>query len=366
MHGVPAGAARRRTDARLAVQDRRLQRGGERELEVLPRQRRQRVLVGDDLALLGHLDLAVERAPRLGEDRVVRRAAAAADGAAAAVEEPQPYAVPAGHVAQLALGPVDLPLRGRDAGLLVGVGVAEHHLLHVAAQGDQAAVRRVGEQVVEDASAGLAQLGDRLQQRHEADPARRRACRSTSPASRASSDGGEHVVGAAASSRRCSSRTTSGPKRSSASRTVVKTPRVRAPASSSCGRAGRQRTAAGELLAQQREPVAARQVGVAPGQLAEPVEELGERVVVRVGVLADVQGGQVQPERGDRADAAGPAGPSRGQRRRGGRAASRASAQVGEQLAGAEVVAARPVRGARGDPRAGVLQLRWMQRPLSR
>ena len=32
------------------------------------------------------------------------------------------------------LGPVDLPLRGGDAGVLVGVGVAEHDLLHVAAQ----------------------------------------------------------------------------------------------------------------------------------------------------------------------------------------------------------------------------------------
>ncbi len=106
--------------------------------------RRQRVLVRDDLALLGHLDLAVEGAPRLGEDRVVGRAAAAADRAAAAVEEPQPYAVAARDVAQLALGAVDLPLRGRDAGLLVGVRVAQHHLLHVAAQRDQPAVGRVG------------------------------------------------------------------------------------------------------------------------------------------------------------------------------------------------------------------------------
>ena len=68
------------------------------------------VLVGDDLALLGHLDLALQGAPGLGEDRVVRGAAAAADGAAAAVEEPQPYAVAVGDVAQPALGAVDLPL----------------------------------------------------------------------------------------------------------------------------------------------------------------------------------------------------------------------------------------------------------------
>ena len=48
----------------------------------------------DDLALLGELDLAVEHARGLGQDRVVRRPAAAPDRAAAAVEEPQPDAVP--------------------------------------------------------------------------------------------------------------------------------------------------------------------------------------------------------------------------------------------------------------------------------
>ena len=69
--------------------------------------------------------------------------------------------------------------------VLVGVGVAEHDLLHVAAQRDQPAVRRVAEQVVED-RAGLAQLVDRLQQRHEADPGDV-AGRSTRPASRARS-----------------------------------------------------------------------------------------------------------------------------------------------------------------------------------
>ena len=61
-------------------------------------------------------------------------AAAAPHRAAAAVEEPQAHAVARGHVAQALLGPVDLPLAGGDAGLLVGVRVAEHHLLHVAAQ----------------------------------------------------------------------------------------------------------------------------------------------------------------------------------------------------------------------------------------
>ena len=152
----------------LPVEHRRLERRGKSELEVLPGQRGQRVLVRDDLALLGDLDLPVERPPRLGQDRVVRRAAAAPDRAATAVEEPQPHAVAHRDVTQLALGPVDLPLGGRDARLLVRVGVAEHHLLHVPAQRDEPAVRRVDEQVVED-PAGLPQLAHGLEQRHEPD-----------------------------------------------------------------------------------------------------------------------------------------------------------------------------------------------------
>ena len=51
------------------------------------------ILAGDDLALLGDARSAVDAARRLGEDRVVARPAAAADGAAATVEQAQPHAV---------------------------------------------------------------------------------------------------------------------------------------------------------------------------------------------------------------------------------------------------------------------------------
>ncbi len=135
--GVPAlpglGAA-----ARAAVQHRRLEGSGDGQLEVLPGQDRQAVLVGDDLALLGDLHRPVERAVRQGEHRLVGRAATAADRAAAAVEEAQVDPVPGGDVAQPALRAVDLPLRGRDARGLVGVAVAEHHLLQVPAQATRA------------------------------------------------------------------------------------------------------------------------------------------------------------------------------------------------------------------------------------
>ena len=93
---VPAGQRLVRL-ARRGVQGGCLQRGGDGQLQVLAGERGEQVLVGDDLALLGDLDLAFEGAPRLGEDRVVGGAAAAADGAAAAVEEAQPYAVRGGR-----------------------------------------------------------------------------------------------------------------------------------------------------------------------------------------------------------------------------------------------------------------------------
>ena len=66
-------------------------------------------LGGDDLALLGDPQRAVDRSRRLGEDRVVARAAAAPDGAAATVEQAQAHAVPRGDVDQVAPGPGTAP-----------------------------------------------------------------------------------------------------------------------------------------------------------------------------------------------------------------------------------------------------------------
>ena len=53
---------------------------------------RMRVFRGDHFALLRHADLAVHGACRLGEDRLVARAAAAPDRAAAAMEQAEPDA----------------------------------------------------------------------------------------------------------------------------------------------------------------------------------------------------------------------------------------------------------------------------------
>ena len=97
---------------------------------------------GDHLALLGDAQRPVDRARRLRQDGVVAGAAAAADGAAAPVEEPQPDSGLTRGFDQVQFRAVQRPVRGQVAAVLIGVGVAEHHFLAVPARGHQAAVQR--------------------------------------------------------------------------------------------------------------------------------------------------------------------------------------------------------------------------------
>jgi hypothetical protein len=96
-----------------------------------------RVFRRDHFALFGQTDLPVHRAGRLREDRLVARAAAAPDRAAAAVEQAQRDAVVfaqrAEKLDQIDLGAVQLPVAGEAAAVLVAVGVAEHDVLLCAA-----------------------------------------------------------------------------------------------------------------------------------------------------------------------------------------------------------------------------------------
>ncbi|MGX1312629.1 hypothetical protein RKD24_002748 [Streptomyces calvus] len=122
-----------------------------------------------------------------------------------------------------------------------------------------------------------------------------------------------------------------------------------------CGGGG-EGAAGAEFLGEELGPVVAGHVGVAPGFLAEPVEELAEGVVVGVGVFADVHGGELEAEGGQGADGAGEA--AVGEETAAVLAQGRLDdAQVGEEFGGAEVVAAGLVRGALGEAELGVLQL---------
>src|SRR5438445_555882 len=84
---------------------------------------------------------SIDCAGRLREHRFVARPAAAADGAAAAVEQAQPHAARVALYEQRLGRLVERPVRGEIAAVLVAVGIAEHHLLLVAAPGDPAAVK---------------------------------------------------------------------------------------------------------------------------------------------------------------------------------------------------------------------------------
>ena len=133
----------------------------------------------------------------------VRRAAATSDRAAASVEQAEANAVPAADVAQAPLRLVDLPLRRRDTGLLVRVAVAQHHLLDVAPGSDDASVRHVRQECVDDVVCGP-QLLRGLQQRHETDPRHARV-HIDEPRFPGDQCRGQSIVGPA-SRRRCTTR----------------------------------------------------------------------------------------------------------------------------------------------------------------
>ena len=111
------------------------------------------VLGGDDLALLGDANRAIDGALGLGEDGVVGGPTTTADCPAAAVREPKPDAVAVAEFDEGEFGVVKRPVRLQITAVLVGVGVAEHDLLDVAAGAQVFAVERQRPEVFEDVGA---------------------------------------------------------------------------------------------------------------------------------------------------------------------------------------------------------------------
>ena len=129
----------------------------------------QRELRRQHLALLGHLHPARDRARRLRVDRPVGRPAAAAQRAAAAVEEHPPHAVSLELLGERDLRPVGRPAGGDVARVLVGVRVADHHLLLVADRAQRGAVDRQLQQRAHRRRRLLERLVG-LEQRHDPQP----------------------------------------------------------------------------------------------------------------------------------------------------------------------------------------------------
>ncbi|MNO80856.1 hypothetical protein D3C76_720760 [compost metagenome] len=124
----------------------------------------QTELEADHLALLGGAEPPSHRARWLRQDRRVRRAAATANGAATAVEQQQLDLMLAADAHQVFLGPVLCPGGCRGAGVLGGVGIADHHFLRAAQAG---AIARQAEQALHH-RAGVVQVGQGLEQRYHA------------------------------------------------------------------------------------------------------------------------------------------------------------------------------------------------------
>ena len=158
-------------EPRVVLGRRRQQDRAGHLLEVAPGDRRVGVVGGDDLALLGQLEPAVDRARRLAEDRPVRRPAAAPERAAATVEERQLDATRPGRLDERRLRLVERPGRGDEPRLLVRIGVAEHHLLAVAAPRDPGPVGRIVEERPEDRAGGGQRVG-RFEERDDVEDRR--------------------------------------------------------------------------------------------------------------------------------------------------------------------------------------------------
>ena len=146
----------------MRVQQRRLQRRRGKRLQIAPTDLGIGVLGGNHFALLGDADRALHGTGRLGEDCLVARPAAAADGSTATMKETQGDVVAPKHLDQGELGPVQLPSRSQITAVLVAVRISKHDLLHVGAGGQQPAILRMGQELVHGIAAVL-EISDRFE-----------------------------------------------------------------------------------------------------------------------------------------------------------------------------------------------------------
>jgi hypothetical protein len=150
----------------------------------------------DDLALFGDLDPGIRRGRRLSQDRLVRRAAAAANRSTAPVEDPQPPSVPRDDRGDGSVRAVERPGRGKIPDFFVAVRVAEHHFLDPAPSVELAGIDRIAQQAVDDRGGAFQRVGG-LEERHDIEFAPRRVGREVVKARQAGKEEGLHDVVAA-------------------------------------------------------------------------------------------------------------------------------------------------------------------------
>ena len=298
--------------ALLHRRGRREQRGRRDLLDVPPGDHRISVPREDHLTLLGELEAPAHRTGSLREHRPVGRSAATAEGAAPPVEQGQPDRVPVGPRGDPRLRVVQREGRRERPGVLGGVGVAQHHLVPPAGVFQPSRHRGHPEHVVEHPDCA-AQVVLGLEQRHHVEGER--------PPTEGPLGKLVHRGDVLARLRE---------------RHDVAPARVRAEPLLDLGHHPEDRE---HLLGLRRQVATTAREG----------PQLRERPRVHLGVLADLQLGQVEPERLDLPDqvlqlAVGlPAGTGRGQR-------DLNRAQLGQQLVRARVGDRR--RCAGGSPPA--------------
>ena len=140
-------------------------------LDVPRRDDRVAVAGEDDLALLGELEPAVDRARGLRQERAVGGAAPAPERAAAAVEQGQHDLVASRPLGDPALRGVQRERGGDGADVLGRVRVAEHDLDAAPVLREPALHLREQERALEDVDAGL-EVRERLEQRDRVDDRR--------------------------------------------------------------------------------------------------------------------------------------------------------------------------------------------------
>ena len=218
--------------------------------------------------------------------------------------------------------------------------------------------RYAGRRAAPRAASGGLQLVDRLEQRHEADPSGgrcRHVPRSTSPASRASTADRVARRRRRGSSRRCRSRSPpvrSGPAPSGSRRACRATPS----AARQVERVGAEQRAAGGQLAAASSAIRPARSSSAYGRSSSPIRSSRprERVVV---LVRCARGRRAWPGRGPSRWRCGSAAGCRRRRSAGRRrpASSRGPGSGRRSARRAEVVPARLVRRAVGQPVAGAL-----------
>jgi len=213
------------------------------------------------------------------------------------MEEAEPDAMALEHLDERDLGLVELPARGEKAAVLVAVGIAEHHLLGHPPALQQPAVLWNREQLVHDPAA-FAQVADRLEERHDVD-VETRLGRAQQPRLLEEEGRLEHV-GDAVRLRdhivrhRCRA---VAPMRLAGG---VEDRQLRRGLLGIFDEGRGEEAGGGELAEQRGDALGLGERGIVRAR-ARLLQQLADRPLVHVGVLAEVERGEVEPEHVDRA-----------------------------------------------------------------